>query len=78
MTDIQTDQAVWPASTDMNWIPGSGETWTKYRDGGEYIYVRQVYYARRSGRKVYTGQSGWCDRTDVVRDYDYMQARGNF
>ena len=62
---------------NMKWIPGTGEDWTTYRDRGEYLYVRQVYYARRTGHKVYTGQSGWLDRTDVVRDYDYMEARGN-
>jgi len=80
MTDssnIQTNPAMWPASTDMDWIPGTGETWTKYRDGGEYLYVKQVYYSRESGRKVYTGQSGWLDRSDIVRSYDYMQERGN-
>lgn len=78
MTETQTNPVRWPASTEMDWIPGSGEHWTTYRDRGEYIYVRQVYYERRSGRKVYTGQSGWLDRADVVRSYDYMQSRGNF
>jgi len=60
----------------MNWIPGTGEDWTTYSDGGEYIYVRQVYYGR-NGNKVYTGLSGWLDRSDIVRDFDYMNARGN-
>ena len=64
-------------SCDTMWISGTGENWTTYRDGGEYLYVKQVYYGR-NGQKVYTGLSGWLDRSDIVRDFDYMNTRGNF
>lgn len=44
------------------------ETWTLYRDGQWYLYVIDLT----------TGETGWLDRDDIVRDYEYMVARGNF
>ena len=41
-----------------NWVPACGgtETWIKYRDGKEYLYVWLTG----------TGQHGWLDRSDIV------------
>ena len=45
-------------TTNDRWIPACGgtETWTRYRDGREYLYVWNPG----------TGSHGWLDRSDIV------------
>lgn len=48
-------------------IPRTGEAWTLYRDGEEYLYCWNPA----------TGETGWLDRSDMIHNAEAMAARGN-
>jgi hypothetical protein len=51
------------------WIPACGktETWTKARDGREYLYV---WWSNASEGVAAVHRHGWLDRQDVIHTTD--------
>jgi hypothetical protein len=56
-------------ANEQRWIPACGqcETWTKARDGREYLYV---WWINASDGVAAVHRHGWLDRQDVIHMSD--------